>query len=130
MSFQSIHFPRQAYPSLQVGDRAYRIASTTENSSGSGFTVGGFGLDIGEVTNIQDGTITQDGVTTLTTLITIDVVPGVTDTTTNHFIYFVKNEQVEVGDVLGYYGKALFLNTSTTRAELYSAACEFSESSK
>jgi hypothetical protein len=130
MSFQSIHFPRQAYPSLQVGDRAYRIASTTDNFSNSGFTVGGFGLDIGEVTNIQDGTITQDGVTTLTTLITIDVVPGVTETTTNHFIYFVKNEQVEVGDVLGYYGKALFLNNSTTRAELYSAACEFSESSK
>jgi len=125
---QSIHFPRQAYPSLQVGDIAYRINQTTNDLSG--FTTANFGIQLGEVTNIQDGTITQDGVTTLTTLISIDTDATVADTPTTSFIYFVKNEQVEVGSVTGYYGGALFENNSNRQAELYAASCEFSESSK
>ena len=46
------------------------------------------------------------------------------------FIFFVKNEQVEVGNVVGYFGNALFENNSNQPAELYAASCEFSESSK
>ena len=130
MSFQSLHFPRQSYPSLQIGDMAYRI-QTSDTNDASGFTIGlTNGIILGEVFNIQDGTITQNGVTTLTTLVTINTSPVAGNTTTNAFIFFVKNEQVEVGNVVGYFGNALFENNSNQPAELYAASCEFSESSK
>lgn len=56
----------------------------------------------------------------------IDIVPP----EINDFIFFAKNNQANISSVLGYYNSVTFTNNSNTKAELYSASCTFSESSK
>jgi hypothetical protein len=46
------------------------------------------------------------------------------------YILFSKDNAVNVGSISGYYGLARFVNNSTVKGEMFSAACEVFESSK
>ena len=56
----------------------------------------------------------------------IDQVPP----TTSEFIFFQKSNEVNAGSVTGYYAEVKFRNDSRTKAELFTASCEITESSK
>ena len=127
MATQTVHLPRQDYSSLQIGDRAYR---TSTQQQGAFDTNSGSLITMGEITNIQDGTITTDGVTTNTTVLTIDVPDNLEQTTTDHYLLFQKSNIANKSSILGYYGEAEFKVTTSTDVELFSVACEYSESSK
>ena len=137
-----IQFPRADYPSLQIVDHAYyAIMDTTETEVDGETTVtvndvGGFNINnpdedavfMGPVKNIDHTTSLEDG--TLTTSITVIIGASVTEPTTSDFVFFRKNPQTNLASVLGYYGSAKFINTSTSEAELLSVSCEITESSK
>tara|TARA_R100000734_G_scaffold10639_1_gene8024 strand:+ start:174 stop:596 length:423 start_codon:yes stop_codon:yes gene_type:complete len=135
----TIKFPRSNYPSLQVGDTAYCIYSSNIEQSG-GFTASAIDpaineqdvlTKVGTVSLIDYETTLTDG--TLTTTIAISVEenentfaqPGSSD-----FFLFSKDNVVNLSSLLGYFGSAVFKNNSSDKAELYSASCEVSESSK
>ena len=127
MATQTVHLPRQDYSSLQIGDRAHRINTQQEG----GFnTNSGSVSTMGEITNIQDGTITTDGVTVNTTVLTIDVSDSFSQTTTDHYLLFQKSNIANKSSILGYYGEAEFQVVTSLNVELFSVACEYSESSK
>lgn len=46
------------------------------------------------------------------------------------FVFFSKNNLVELKSVLGYYGQAMFRNNSPHPAEMFATACGIEESSK
>ena len=50
--------------------------------------------------------------------------------TTGSYLFFSKDNQVNMSSILGYYGEANFINDSNIKAELFAASCEISESSK
>tara|TARA_R100001463_G_scaffold135194_2_gene198221 strand:+ start:8746 stop:9177 length:432 start_codon:yes stop_codon:yes gene_type:complete len=138
-----IQFPRADYPSLQIGDVAYYAtmdSTETENDDGTTTitvnSVGGFNINnpdeemtaMGKVKVIDHTTSLEDG--TLTTSITVNIGASVTEPTTSDFVFFRKSPRVNLSSILGYYGSAKFINTSTSEAELFSVSCEISESSK
>ena len=53
-----------------------------------------------------------------------------TPPTTNEFIFFQKSNEVNAGSVTGYYAEVKFRNNSRGKAELFTASCEITESSK
>jgi len=48
----------------------------------------------------------------------------------NDFIFFAKNNAVELSSIKGYYANVNFINDSRKRAELFSVACGVAVSSK
>ena len=50
--------------------------------------------------------------------------------TTSEFIFFQKSNEVNAGSVTGYYAEVKFRNDSRNKAELFTASCEITESSK
>ena len=105
-------------PSLQIGDVAYY--STPE-------ALGGFQNS----NSMQEiGTIT--GVTQVDSLLTIicNIDESAIPPTETDFIFFAKDNRVNVASLLGYYGLAKFKNNSTTEAEMFSVSCEIDQSSK
>ena len=46
------------------------------------------------------------------------------------FVFFGKERSVNEASIVGYYGEFKFLNNSKSKAELFSTACEITESSK
>ena len=123
-----LQFPRAEYPSLQIGDIAYYakmdtpLAGFQRNDSAEDF------ITIGSVKSIDDTTSLSDG--TLTTSVTCNIDPGIEEPDTTTFVFFSKDNTVNMSSLLGYYGSAKFKNNSTTEAELFSVGCEISESSK
>tara|TARA_R100001443_G_scaffold45710_1_gene58685 strand:+ start:10168 stop:10551 length:384 start_codon:yes stop_codon:yes gene_type:complete len=127
MATQTVHLPRQDYSSLQIGDRVYR---TSTQQQGGFDTNSGSLITMGEITNIQDGTITTDGIVTNTTVLTINVDDSLEQTTTDHYLLFQKSNIANKSSILGYYGEAEFQALTSLDVELFSVACEYSESSK
>ena len=107
--------------SCKVGDTAYFVNYPTN-------TFGGF--NVSSAMQLI-GVINTTTETTSTTVLNIEEQGINTDTiTTSSFIFFQKNNLVEMGSMLGYYATATFRNNSTNKAELYATACEIEESSK
>jgi len=50
--------------------------------------------------------------------------------TQNDYVFFSKNNEINMSAVLGYYAEAKFVNDSTEQAELFAVATEILESSK
>ena len=132
-----LQFPRNPYPSLQVGDQAYYTVPTNTADSPpytinnpeyneapfeQGLVLMGTIIVIDHTTSLADGTPT--------TSITFDLIPDVPPPNEDNFIFFEKNKNVNITSPLGYYATAKFFNTSTSKAEIFSASCEISESSK
>lgn len=105
--------------SCKIGDVAYFV----NTSSLGGFSVAG-------QTNLI-GTINLITITSQYTILNIEIEGQFAElVTTSDFIFFSKNNLIEVGSIVGYYAKAQFRNNSTKRAELHEAACEIEESSR
>tara|TARA_R100001594_G_scaffold145447_1_gene195666 strand:- start:415 stop:804 length:390 start_codon:yes stop_codon:yes gene_type:complete len=123
----TIQITRSDYPSLQVGDIAFYA---TPNDDVAGFKNADEGdiTKIGEITAINNTTSLDDGTKTTTLTCNIDTVT--TAPTTSDFIFFSKDNKVNLTSLLGYYASVKFKNNSTTKAEMFSSACEINESSK
>ena len=129
MANTTLQFPRNSYPSLQVGDVGYY--AVLESEAVAGFQVNNTQeqfVEIGKIKSIDHTTSLTDG--TLTTSITFDMADSVTPPTPSNFIFFSKDNAVNCSSLVGYYGLVRFKNSSDEKAEMYSAACEVSESSK
>ena len=145
-------FPRNEYPSLQIGDIGYYAAMG--NATG-GFEVNNPNAEtplelMGPVKAIDHTTSLSDG--TLTTTITFEM-DAFTEqpTANNQYIFFVKSDRVIIqgqtglqlldgtnqGAVgingvspVGYYASVKYVNNDTSKAEMYATSCEVAESSK
>ena len=145
-------FPRNEYPSLQIGDIGYYAAMG--NPTG-GFEVNNPNAEVplelmGPVKAIDHTTSLSDG--TLTTTITFEM-DAFTEqpTANNQYIFFVKSDRVIIqgqtglqlldgtnqGAVgingvspVGYYASVKYVNNDTSKAEMYVTSCEVAESSK
>ena len=149
-------FPRNQYPSLQIGDIAY-YAAMQDNPAG-GFEVNdtnppGFTdplVLMGVIKAIDHTTSLSNG--TLTTTITFEMDDETEQPTANNqYIFFVKSDRVRIqgqggpqlldqtnqGAVgingvspVGYYASVKYVNNDTSKAEMYATSCEVAESSK
>ena len=120
----TIQVTRADYPSLQIGDTAYysNVTSTAGINTSSSFTKIGLVKGLNNTTSLDDDTET----TTLTCEIdTATVIP-----TTSDFIFFSKDNKVNLTSLLGYFASVKFKNNSTVKAEMFTASCEINESSK
>jgi len=120
----TIQVTRADYPSLQIGDTAYysNITSTAGFNTSSSFT------KIGLVKSINNATALDDGTETTTLTCEIDTTTPVP--TTSDFIFFSKDNKVNLTSLLGYFASVKFKNNSTSKAEMFSIGCEIAESSK
>jgi len=145
-------FPRNQYPSLQIGDIGYYAAMG--NATG-GFEVNNPNAEtplelMGPIKAIDHTTSLSNG--TLTTTITFEM-DAFTEqpTANNQYIFFVKSDRVIIqgqtglqlldgtnqGAVgingvspVGYYASVKYVNSDTSKAEMYATSCEVAESSK
>ena len=62
--------------------------------------------------------------------ITVFLSSGTPAPTSADFIFFGKNRSINEASLVGYYGEFKFENNSRKRAELFTTACEITESSK
>ena len=129
MAEQTIYLTRQNYPSLQIGDKVYKL-STPSNDSVNFTQFNGSPEIVGDIINIQDGSVQVGLETTLATVLTVDVDDDVPNVETTDYLFFQKDNKYNTSSLVGYYGSATFENNSQEKAELYSATCEVSQSSK
>tara|TARA_R110002020_G_scaffold298393_4_gene514236 strand:+ start:464 stop:841 length:378 start_codon:yes stop_codon:yes gene_type:complete len=121
----TLTFANKINESAQVGDTAY-YSSTTD--------VGGFKtslkadevtentyVNIGTIRSIASGRLSM----VVNTSLTASQIP-----TTNHFIFFSKDNVANMSSALGYYAEVKLKSNSTTEAELFSVGCDVFESSK
>ena len=113
--------------SIQVGDTAYYINPTTTG----GFQIGSDIQVIGEITSVEIGGLISGGVQSETLVITCNMSNSQTAPTFDtSYVFFSKDNIVNMASLLGYYGVAKFKNNSTEKAEMFATACEINESSK
>ena len=122
----TIQVTRADYPSLQIGDTAYysNVTNTAGFNTSSSFTKIGLVKGINNATSLDDGTET----TTLTCEISSSTAPP--QSGSKSFMFFTKDNKVNLSSLLGYYASVKFKNNSANPAELYSVSSEISESSK
>lgn len=120
----TIQVPRTDYPSLQIGDTAYysNVTSTAGINTSSSFTKIGLIKGINNTTSLDNGTET--------TTLTCEIDEATVVPTTSDFIFFSKDNKVNLTSLLGYYASVKFKNNSTSKAEMFSIGCEIAESSK
>ena len=120
----TIQVPRTDYPSLQIGDTAYysNVTSTAGINTSSSFTKIGLIKGINNTTSLDNGTET--------TTLTCEIYEATVVNTTSDFIFFSKDNKVNLTSLLGYFASVKFKNNSTSKAEMFSIGCEIAESSK
>tara|TARA_X000001388_G_C2224649_1_gene120666 strand:- start:720 stop:1097 length:378 start_codon:yes stop_codon:yes gene_type:complete len=107
--------------SLQVGDTVYYC---NINLLGGNILFNDGDLNkIGVVKKIYTGDFGQP-------LIDCNMIQGVSTPTTSDFLFFSKNNEVNMASPLGYFAKAKFVNNSIAKSEIFAASCEVFESSK
>ena len=134
LTFPSLNF------SAQVGDTVYYTqndnAGNTMSESG-GFQYAGqtsyASTNLGDIISITTG-VGADGVAVAGgTHVNIEVFmdnPGVNLPTSANYVFIVKDNKVNTAGLIGYYGELKLVNETIVKAELFSVACEVSESSK
>jgi hypothetical protein len=111
----TITFGQNINSSLSVGDSIYYVSLATS---------GGFNVSSGDIVKL--GTVTSKTSTT----VVVDTPDNVTVPTTSDFIFFSKDNAVNLSSLLGYYAEVKFTNNSTNAAELFSIGIDVVESSK
>ena len=81
-------------------------------------------LQIGDI--VYYSTIIVDG----GLIISVTYDNSLSPPTTNDYLSFAKDKQVNSSSLVGYYAEAKFINNSKEKAELFSVGSEISESSK
>ena len=128
----TIQFPYPINQSCQEGDTLYYAATSSGLVGGFRISNGGENADIIEmgpiksITNVDDD---GDGVFD-TTNVVCDMDDDVDEPTSSDFIFFGKPRGINEASIIGYYGEFTFRNNSREKAELFTTACEITESSK
>ena len=104
--------------SVNIGDTIYY----SNPISSGGFSTSSENVLIGDIESISDNNGTR--------VIKINCEVGLIPPTTDSFIFFSKDNVVNLSSVKGYYGLIEFKNNSTTATELFSVGCDISQSSK
>jgi len=125
MATITLAFANKINESAQVGDTAYYTPTTT---------VGGFKTslkadEVTENTYVTIGTIKSIASNRLSMVCNTTLTTGQVPTTSN-FIFFSKDNVVNMSSALGYFAEVKLKSNSTTDAELFSVACDIFESSK
>ena len=116
------------YKSVQVGDIAYYTPVTASG----GFSTANQSdiVTIGTITSIGGSVDTTTDPATTYFRITCNIDDDTVPPTASDFIFFSKDNTVNMASLLGYYGSVKFKNNSTTKAEMFATSCEVVESSK
>ena len=134
LTFPSLNF------SAQIGDIAYYTLNIDQTNGGmqelggfdfatqNSYTLMGNIIDI--IPNVNATGALEAGGTSVNIVVDIPDDSAVTPPTTNHYVFFIKDHRVNVSSLVGYYGEVEFRNDSSTKAEMFAASCEISESSK
>ena len=138
MATVTLTFANKINESAQVGDTAYYVTT----SSQGGFTTSLNSLTpttenvyvtIGTIKSINAARLIMVCNTNLTTgqvPLDNDANDDGTADRDGHFIFFSKDNIVNMSTALGYYAEVKLKNNSTTEAELFSIGCDTFESSK
>ena len=115
--------------SCQVGDTVYYVDTNTVGGFSASTNAGGTAentiVEIGEIREIQNPTSSAPVIIAETTL-GYNELNGL-----SKFIFFSKNNKVNLNSPLGYYATAKFVNDNHYRtAELYAVTTDVFESSK
>ena len=102
--------------SLQVGDTAYYVPTTT-NYASSGF-------------NINSSSVIEIGVVTSISGLVVTIANNFVSVPNNSYILFSKDNKANLSSALGYYAEAKYKNSSTAYGELFPVGNEIFESSK
>ena len=109
--------------SVQVGDTAYYV--TTEDSPTWSMDLSSSNIiELGVVTKID---INSEGNRYIEVQAISEAVPL---PPVNNFIFFSKDNSVNMASPLGYYSNIQFRNDSKVKGEIFSVGCEIFESSK
>ena len=115
--------------SLSVGDKVYFTGNVSES--------GGFDTsdnDAGNSDLIYAGKVYSITQNDFTFVIYIEDDDGslaqIGSLTQNSFIFFAKNNKVELSSLVGYYSKVRLSNNSKVKAELFATSMDISQSSK
>ncbi len=140
LTFSDLEF----LPSVQIGDIAFYATPAAESGGFQSASQSDI-ITLGEITGIAQNSNNVDNLfmnpqftpydeqfETITTTfqITCDISADTPPPTETDFIFFAKDNRVNMSSILGYYGAARFKNNSTVKAEMFAAACEIDESSK
>ena len=131
----ALEFPHDINVSVQVGDIAYYVNTdpvgvnrTWESTTTPHWTADRTDvIMIGPITSI----ISWNGsVTTIIANMPHDIAAQYGPPDTDDFIMFSKDNKVNLSSLLGYYSLIKLRNNSTEKAEIFSIAADFFESSK
>ena len=107
-----------------IGDTVYYIASTNVTS------LGGFSTTSNLDNIIKIGTILGFANNASPYIVTVTCSLNIDLPTQNDYIFFSKDNSVELDTIKGYYANLKFVNDSTDYAELFQVGVDISESSK
>ena len=117
--------------SIQVGDSVFTSGGTTQSDEG---------FDISDFENTTNNTysssISYVGTINAITLVgggyhlVVNSPTGTVPPAIDSFIFFSKNQDVNVSSIKGYYNAVKFKNNSKYSAELFAVSCGVTESSK
>ena len=136
----NLKFDGELNASIQIGDSVFS-AGGIETTSGDEEDGGGFEITdtLNTTTNTYGsnifflGTIhsiqIDSGVTMGYTLV-IENTVGAIPPSPNSYIFFSKNQSVNVSSLKGYYNAVKFKNDSKYKAELFMVSCDITVSSK
>ena len=119
--------------SLKVNDMLLFCERATQQFGTGNYNAATSGIKLaGFVTGIDGNNVTIDNVN-----LSVSSLPGAAyyDTTgyqnaANYFMFFSKNNAVELARLKGYYASAKFVNNSREKAELFNVGVEVVRSSK
>ena len=120
MAEVTLTFEFKINSSVQTGDLVYYTTTSTD----SGFNVGGKPILIGDIKTVNSYNKTNGTQSIVCNLQSNSIPPN------NTYIFFSKNNEVNMSSIRGYYGLARFTNDSTSVGELFSVDCGVSQSSK
>ena len=126
MASLSLTFPDPLNISLQIGDIAYYVATNTKG----GFLTTQQSGSTDEETIVKIGAVSAINQSTNTITIGTNTLQSNQLPTTSSYIFFSKDNEVNLSSILGYYASVTLKNNSTTEAELFSVGCVIGESSK
>ena len=131
MANLTLTFEFKINTSVQVGDIAYYAPLSTAD----GFTTNSSDIrKLGEITSISAYDTGTGEQTIVVNFLGYEFINGswtpVTAPPNESYIFFSKDNAINVSSIRGYYSLAKFVNDSNTVGELFSASCGVSESSK
>lgn len=127
----NLQFTGNLNTSIQIGDSIFTSGGSTESEEGfditdyANATTNMYGSDISYVGTVNNITISGSGYT-----IEVDNATGAIPPAADSYIFFSKNQDVNVSSVKGYYNAIKFKNNSKTKAELFAVSCSITASSK